>query len=348
MRPMKFGFSYGDAFEVDRPPYAKSLDLWETARDAGFDQAWAPDSHIIYPEMWTLLGWLIGTVKPDFEYGTCVTNPRTRDPFVTASAFATVNQLTGGNMICGIGRGDSAVRILDRKPATLADLEQAVEIIRTMGRGDTLELEGGVEAQMPWVQTGKVPVYVAGYGPKALRLAGRVGDGVIFQIADPFVIEWSIEHVRAGAEEAGRDPDEIILHCAAASYISDDRDEARDACRWFPATVGNHIADVLKNHGAENLPEDLYSYIESRTAYDYREHGKTGTQHSQYVSDEIVDRFCVVGTKAECEEKLRVLQGLGISEFEVMPTGPDYLGVVETWGKEIAPKFRDPVTAGGD
>jgi probable F420-dependent oxidoreductase len=286
---MKFGFSYAKA------PHTETLELWETARDAGFDQAWASDSHIIWQEAWSLMGWLIGSVKPDFEFGTCVTNPSTRDPIVTASAFATLNQITDGRMICGIGRGDSAVRVINSKPARLADVEHAVEIVRTIGSGKKMEVNG-VEAQLPWA-SGRVPVYVAGYGPKALRLAGKVGDGVIFQIADPFVIEWSLQHVRAGAEEAGRNPDDLVLHCATATYVSDDLDEAREQCRWFGAVVGNHIADILRHHAAESLPDELISYVEGRGEYDYREHAEVGSDHSRYVPDEIVDRFCVVGNR---------------------------------------------------
>jgi probable F420-dependent oxidoreductase len=336
---MKFGFSYGDA------PHTKSLELWETARDAGFDQAWSWDSHIIWQEAWSLMGWLIGTVKPDFEYGTCVTNPRTRDPIVTASAFATLNQITGGKMICGIGRGDSSVRVIKRKPANLAAVEAAVETIRTLGSGGKMDV-GGAEAQMPWA-SGNLPVYVAGYGPKALRLAGKVGDGVIFQIADPYVIEWSMQHVRAGAEEAGKNPDDLTLHCATATYISDDLDEARQQCRWFPAVVGNHIADVLRHHETEGLPDELVSYVEKRGDYDYRDHAEQDTEHSEYVPDEIVDRFCVIGTTEQCAEKIRELEALGVGEFNIYPHVDNILGVLETYGKEIAPQFRVMRTGSG-
>lgn len=335
---MKFGFSYGDA------PHTKSLELWETARDAGFDQAWSWDSHIIWQEAYSLMGWLIGTVKPDFEYGTCVTNPRTRDPIVTASAFATLNQITGGKMICGIGRGDSSVRVIKRKPAKLADVERAVEIIRTLGSGEKMEMEGGVEAQLaldgkPWA-SGKVPVYVAGYGPKALRLAGKVGDGIIFQIADPFVIEWSMGHIRAGAEEAGRSLEEFTLHVATATFISDDMDEARNQCRWFPAVVGNHVADVLRHHEPEGLPQELIDFVAQRDEYDYRSHAEKGSEHAEYVPDEIVDRFCVLGTKEECIEKVRQLESLGVGEFNIYPHVDGIHEILETYGSEIAPEFR--------
>ncbi|HEY6778080.1 MAG TPA: TIGR03842 family LLM class F420-dependent oxidoreductase [Thermoleophilaceae bacterium] len=331
---MKFGFSYA----TER--YTTSLELWETARDAGLDQAWSWDSHVLWQECWSLMGWLIGTVKPDFEFGTCVTNPRTRDPIVTASAFATLNQITDGRMICGIGRGDSSVRVLKRKPANLADVEHAVHVIRTLGSGAEMRVDG-IDARIPWARH-EVPVYVAAYGPKALRLAGRVGDGVILQIADPFVIEWALRQVRASAEEARRDPDDITVHCAAPTYISDDLDEARAKCRWFGAMVGNHIADVLRHHDPEGLPDELVSYVEKRTHYDYHDHAGAGAEHADYVPDEIVDRFAVIGTTEQCAEKLRELERLGVSEFNIYTQVENILEIIETYGKAIAPGFRAP------
>src|ERR1700754_557315 len=184
---MKFGVSLGDA------PHTKSLDLLRAAERANFDQIWVWDSHIIWQEAYSLMGWLIGESENDkLEWGTCVSNPVTRDPMVVGSAFATLNQITGGRVICGIGRGDSSVRVIKRRPSNLAALEAAVNTIHKVGTGEKFETEEGNEAQMPWAGGG-TRVYVAGYGPKALRLAGRVGEGVIFQIADPFVIEWGMQ-----------------------------------------------------------------------------------------------------------------------------------------------------------
>src|SRR3954452_9528870 len=96
---MKFGVSLGDA------PHTKSLALLRAAERANFDQIWVWDSHIIWQEAYSLMGWLIGESTNDrLEWGTCVTNPVTRDPLVVGSAFATLNQITGGRVICGIGR----------------------------------------------------------------------------------------------------------------------------------------------------------------------------------------------------------------------------------------------------
>lgn len=331
---MKFGVSLGDA------PHTKSLGLLRAAERANFDQIWVWDSHIIWQEAYSLMGWLIGESDNDrLEWGTCVTNPVTRDPMVVGSAFATLNQVTGGRVICGIGRGDSSVRVVKRRPSNLAALEAAVETIHKVGTGEKFATEEGTEAQMPWA-SGGTRVYVAGYGPKALRLAGRVGEGVIFQIADPFVIEWGMGHVRAGAEEAGRDPDEIIVHCATATFISDDIEKARDETRWFPAVVGNHIADVLRHHDPEGLPDELIAFVKERGDYDYREHAEQGTDHSKYITDDIVDRFCVIGDPDQIRAKLRVLADLGVSEFNIYPHVEGIEQLIERYGTEFAPDFR--------
>jgi alkanesulfonate monooxygenase SsuD/methylene tetrahydromethanopterin reductase-like flavin-dependent oxidoreductase (luciferase family) len=249
-------------------------------------------------------------------------------------------------MICGIGRGDSSVRVMKRKPANLAVVEQAIEIIRTLASGEPMEIDG-VRTQIEWAE-GRVPIYVAGYGPMALRLAGRVGDGVIFQVADPFFIEWGMQFVREGAEQAGRNADDIVVHCAAATYISDDRDDARDQVRWFPALVANHIVDVLRHHDPDVMPDYITEYVEARPHYDYYQHGHRGADHSKYVPDEICDRFCVIGSADACAEKVRELASIGVSEFNIYPYVPDLDGVIATYGREIVPQLRaEPAGAPG-
>ena len=209
---MKFGVAHGNA------PGARSLEIMRAAEDANFDQFWMYDSHVIWQDCYSVLGWLIGLSRSEtMEFGTLVTNPVSRDPTVTASAFATLAEITGNRMICGIGRGDSVVRVMKRKPARLADLEHAVNLIRTLSSGEKMTIEG-VEVEMDWANA-KVPIYIAGYGPRALTLAGRLGDGVVFQVADPYFIEWGMQFVRQGAAEAGRDPSEIVIHCSAATYV---------------------------------------------------------------------------------------------------------------------------------
>ena len=334
---MKFGMSAG------MPPEASQLEIVSAAAANGFDQIWVWDSHIIWNETYTLIGWLVGKLGDaalNLDWGTLVTNPATRDPLVTASAFATLNNITGGRAICGIGRGDSAARVLGRKPVTLADVEYATDAIHHLTAGEAFETPNGVQARLatghePWTTAGRVPVYHGAYGPKALTLAGRVADGVIFQIADPFFIEWGLQYVHAGAKEAGRDPRDIVVHCSTASVVTSDAESAREQLRWFPAAVGNHIADVLQKNDPGNIPSDITNYIAQRPAYDYSEHGERGTEHSKYVPDEIVDRFCVHGTPEQITEKLLHLKAIGVNEFNLYPQVPDIKGIIETYGRDI-------------
>jgi len=332
---MKFGISFGDA------PVSRSLELVQLAEESGFDQAWSWDSHVLWSEVYTLLGYLAAKTER-LELGTCVTNPRTRDATVLASAFATLKQASGGRrVICGIGKGDSSVRLMRRSPAKLADLERTIDVVRELGRGNPVEIDG-VPVQITWTEGG-FPIYVAAYGPNALRLAGRKGDGVIFQIADPFFVEWAMQFVREGAEEAGRDPAEIVVHCAILSYVSDDLAEAREQCRWYPAMVGNHIADVLRYHAPAEIPPELRGYVERRPDYDYRVHAEQGTEHSTYVPDEIVDRFCVIGDAEATIAKLEHLRSLGVGEINLYPHVAGFESVVETYGREIVPALRAAV-----
>jgi probable F420-dependent oxidoreductase len=328
---MKFGVSFGDA------PVSRSLELVQLAEQQGFDQAWSWDSHVLWSECYSLLGYLAAKTER-VQLGTCVTNPRTRDATVLASAFATLDQMTGGDrVICGIGKGDSSVRLMKRGPAKLAELERTIDVIRDLAGGQLVEIDG-VPLRMEWASS-RIPIYVAAYGPNALRLAGRKGDGVIFQIADPFFVEWALRQVRAGAEEAGREPTEIVVHCAIVSVVSDDLADAREQCRWYPAMVGNHIADILRYHERDEIPPEIREFVERRQAYDYRVHAEQGTDHSRYVSDEIVDRFCAVGDTDAVAAKIRHLESLGVDEVNLYPHVDDPLGTIEAYGREILPRL---------
>ena len=215
--------------------------------------------------------------------------------------------------------------------------------MHTLTAGETMQIEG-VDVQIEWAGS-RVPVYVAAYGPSALTLAGKAGDGVIFQTADPYFIEWGMQWVRKGAEEAGRDLSEIMVHCSSATYITGDQDEARERTRWFPALVGNHIAEVLQHNNAENLPPALDEYIQRRTEYDYLQHGHPGADHSKYVPDEITDRFCVNGTEEQIEAKLRELAALGVTEFNIYPYIPNLLETIDVYGRRIVPRINSAISA---
>jgi probable F420-dependent oxidoreductase len=320
------------------PPTSLQVQKAALAESCGFGYVWTWDTHILMQEYSPQMT-MIALETRDVVIGACVTNPVTREPTVTASFYATLANLIGGDrLICGIGRGDSAVRIRGARPSNLAALEDAVRIIRGLTRGDEVEVEGA-PVRLAWATGGEVPVYIAAYGPKALRLAGRVADGVILQAADPFFVEWALRQVHAGAADAERDLTDFQVQVAAPSYIADDLDDARDKLRWFPALVGNHIADILRHHDPETIPLALRAYVAARTEYDYREHTRQGADHFAYVPDEIVDRFTVLGPVEACREKLSELEALGVTEFNVYTTVPEPEAVIESYGRDIIPAF---------
>ena len=330
---MEFGIS----LPTD-PPVGAQVDKAKLAEVSGFTNVWCWDTHILMQEYSPQMT-LIAASTERVGIGACVTNPVTRHVTVVASFFATLANLIGSERVmCGIGRGDSAVRIRAAKPARLAQVEEAIGIIRALSRGDEVEVEG-YPVRLEWATGGQVPVYLGAYGPRALRLAGRVADGVILQVADPFFVEWCLRHVEAGLEEEGRDPAAFKVQVAAPSYPSDDRDEARAQLRWFPALVGNHIADILRHHDPDEIPDYISHYVEARTHYDYRQHTRREAEHYDYVPDEIIDRFTVLGTVAEVTEKLRKLESIGVTEFNMYTTFEDPERVIETYGREVIPSM---------
>src|SRR5678815_5566147 len=271
-------------FKPDMPP-GRIVSLTEQAEAAGFSYGWIFDSHVLWQEPYPLLT-LMAANTTRMRLGTCVTNPVVRDPSVTASLLATLNNISGGRMDLGIGRGDSSRRVMGKKPTTLANLEEAVHVIRELNGGRKIEYEDH-SIQMAWAERGVPPVWVAGYGPKALACAGRIGDGVILQFADPHLIKWCLQFVRQGAEEAGRDFASIRVMSAAPVWVSDDLDVARDHVRWFPALVSNHVADLVSRYRPEELPPELTSYIRGRQGYDYLHHAEVGSSNSEFVNDEV-------------------------------------------------------------
>ena len=325
---MKFGIT----LKPDHA-YARSVDLAKRAEANGFSYGWMFDSHVLWRDPYPLLT-LIGAATNSLRLGTCVTNPATRDITVTASTLATLNEITGGRMDLGIGRGDSAQRVMGKKPTTVAYMEECCQIVRSLTAGEAIEVDG-TEIQMPWVSKGPVPIWVAGYGPLALAAAGRVADGIILQVADPDIIRWCVGFMRKGAEEAGRNPDEIEIMAAAPAYVSDDVDLARDRVRWFPALVSNHVVDLINKYPKDDLPEALWKYVENREGYDYLHHAEVGSSNAAFVSDEIVDRFAIVGSAAAHRERLAELADAGVTQFNVYLMNGNEEEQLDRYGAEL-------------
>ena len=329
---MQFGITLKPDISVERV-----VSLTRQAEKAGFEYGWIFDSHVIWKEPYPLLT-LMAANTTRMRLGTCVTNPAVRDATVTASLFATLNLISGGRMELGIGRGDSSRRVLGKKPTTLAHLEETVREFRELTAGRAIEYDGK-PARLPWATGGVPRVRIAGYGPKALHLAGKIGDGVILQLADPDLVEWCLGFVREGAKEAGRDPRQIEVMSAAAVWVSSDMKLAREKVRWFPALVSNHVIDLINRYKPEELPPALTSYVRNREGYDYLHHCEVGSSNANFVSDEVVDRFCVLGTAEAHREKLKALERAGVTQFNIYLMSTEEEKTLDAYQRDILPEF---------
>jgi probable F420-dependent oxidoreductase len=321
------------------PPASRVVELTRKAEDFGFSHAWTFDSHILWQEPYVIHSQMLSATEK-ITVGPFVTNPISRDPSVTASTFATLNDMFGNRTICGIGRGDSVVRVLGRKPTTLKQLEEAMHVIKELAEGRAVDFSG-VEVKIPWIRDGKLDVWMAGYGPKALSLTGRKADGFILQLADPVILEWTMRHVHDAAREAGRDPKEVKICVAAPAYVGENLAHQREQCRWFGGMVGNHVADLVARYGEDSeVPHALTNYIKARQGYDYSHHGRADNRSTDFVPDDIVDRFCVLGTIEDHVDKLSVLKDVGVDQFNIYLMHDAMDETLDAYGRKIIPALE--------
>ncbi|KAA5834513.1 TIGR03842 family LLM class F420-dependent oxidoreductase [Saccharopolyspora hirsuta] len=327
---------FGLVLQTD-PPAWSVVERMRRAEELGFSHGWTFDSCVLWQEPFVVHSQILAATER-LRVGTMVTNPVTRDWTVTASTFATLNDMFGPRTVCGIGRGDSAVRVTGGHPTTLATLEQAMHVIKELAEGREVQLHG-TPVRLPWVRDGHLPVWMGAYGPKALELVGRQADGFILQLADPYLTRWMVDHVRQAAREAGRDPASITVCVAAPAYVGEDLAHAREQCRWFGGMVGNHVADLVARYGdaAAAVPTELTDYIKEREGYDYSHHGRAGNRSTDFVPDEIVDRFCLLGTPEQHVAKLRELRDAGVDQFAIYAMHDAIDTTVDTYGEQIIP-----------
>jgi probable F420-dependent oxidoreductase len=321
------------------PPFSRWLELIKLAEQHGFGYAWTYDSHVLWQESFPMLA-VAARETSRIKLGHFVTNPATREPTVLASSYATLHDISEGRMVMGVGRGDSAVRYIGSEPMKIAQFERALKMVREFMNGREVDWNER-QLQLKWVreELPEIPVWVAGYGPKALGVAGRVGDGVIIQLADPEIIQWVMQTARRAAEEAGRDPSQLKCIVGAPSHVTDDLADAREQVRWFPAMVSNHVMDLIERYGGDGstVPKALTDYVQARKFYDYDEHSRVGAKHGEFVTDEICDRFCVLGNAAQIKAKLKELEAVGVDQFNVYLMTHGQEATLQAYGDDVIP-----------
>jgi probable F420-dependent oxidoreductase len=315
--------------------WKREIKLAQSAEAHGFKYVWSFDSHVLWQSVFPRFAlWAHNTKK--VRIGTLVTNPVVRDVTVAASDFATLQLISNGRMDMGIGRGDSSRRRLGKGPTTMANLEEFVDQFRRLNAGENINYEGA-DVSLTWANKKVPPVWVAGYGPIALRSAGRVADGIVLQFADPFLVKWCLQFVKEGAEQAGRDYSKIQIMSCAPVWIDEDLKKAREYVRWFPALVSNHVVDLLKKYPKEELPAELVAYVDDRPEYNYLHHAQVGSDNGRFVPDDIVDRYCVVGGVKEQIRRMEELRSLGVHQFNIYLMCGDEEKQVKVYGDKVIP-----------
>jgi 5,10-methylenetetrahydromethanopterin reductase len=296
---------------------ATFLESVRRADQVGYSRAWLVDGQMLWHDVYVYITQGLAATE-DIVFGTAVTNTLTRHFSVTASVSATLAELYPGRVLLGLGRGDNAVRTLGMKPVPTAELGATVPMIRALLAGEEVDIPGGGPARIRWAQDGrKVPIMMAGTGPKNIRLAGALADIVMLYVGtNPESVQWGIEHARAGAREAGRDPDSIEIAILCAMWVSEDQEEAWRECKWAPAACANHIAYGMKWNSDHGMPEPMTRLTAARDEYDYYAgHLDSRADHTAYLTGDLVDDFAIAGPPEKCIERISQLDALGVGEI---------------------------------
>ena len=328
------------------PPARRVVDLARRAEANGFTHVWVFDSHVLWQEPFVILARILAETER-IVVGPMVTNPGSRDWTVLASTFATLNDAYGPRTICGIGRGDSALRVIGRKPRTLAEMAEAMRVVKGLVAGETVDYHG-TEIRFPWLERGwDLPMWGAGYGPRALDTIGRHADGFVLQLADPQILEWTRAAVMEAATRQGRAPGSVATAVVAPAYVGDDIAHQREQLRWFGGMVGNHVADLVKRYGenSSSVPRVLSDYIKDRADYDYSHHGRAGNPSTDFVPDNIVDRFCVLGRVEDHIAKLTALRDMGTDHFAIYLMHDAEDATLDVYGQSILPVLTGTAAA---
>ncbi|MCP4004729.1 MAG: LLM class flavin-dependent oxidoreductase [bacterium] len=321
----------------------------------GFDYAWLVDSPVGFGAMETSLS-LAAAATSQIKLGALVTNPVLRHDVVTAAFHAALNELSGGRALLGLGRGDSALRRLGERPATLREFKEAALRIKSLASGGEIKYvpEERAEAEdwyaqsegdsvpvgFPWVELETpIPLFVAAYGPLLLNWAGRHADGVILQVADLDTVKWCMDHVRAGAAEVGRDLSGFEFVCGAPIALATSAAEGARMVKSFAAVLSNHTAAMVAKLPKENAPKNLLRLLEAKPKYDYRDHGRPGAEHADYISEELSAMMAIAGTAADCIAKIQKLGELGVTQIAVYPNVA-MSDLIDSLSEKIIPAFQ--------
>lgn len=318
-------------------PLTEFTDWIARADEQGFGGVWVADSQSVFRDAFMALT-LFAQRTTRMELGTAVTNVITRHPAVLAHSFATLDELSGGRAVLGIGIGESAVFNIGARPARLARLEQVIHVIRELLAGREVEFDA-TTLKVSWPPR-EIPVVIACTGPKSLQMAGRIADGVLFQVgADPVLVEYAKRNIEIGAKEAGRNLSDIRLFQRLACAVSDDREVVRREARGYASVAAGTIYNGIPQ---SDIPEDLYEDLRiMKERYDYQQHGNMDADHAELITDRILDAVGIAGTPEEAVPRFKELMDAGIENFVLPIAVRDPGSITDTLVDKVIPYIND-------
>lgn len=304
-------------------PYGSAA-MAQTAEQLGFHSMVFADTQCLTPEVWSQL-MLVAAATERIEIGTGVTNPVSRDPAVTASAALGLQVASGGRVVVGIGRGDSSMAKIGRRPAPPADFDLYLARLRAYMDGQDIEREGQ-PSRIEWLddcEVPHVPIEVAATGPKVIEIAARRADRICFAVgADTERLEECIARARDAAEAAGRDPNSLRFGAYVNCVVHEDREVAREAIRGG-LSVFAHFSG-FKGMEIESLPEGVREAAQQmRTGYDMKNHAVAAGTHAQALDADFIHRFGIAGPLDEATRRFRTIRDTGVDFVRVVPGSRD-------------------------
>ncbi len=321
------------------PPDPATYARWcRLAEEAGFDVIWVPDSQSLYRELYVSCAVCASSTTRTL-LGPNVTNPLTRHPAVTASAIATVDELSGGRALLAIATGDSAVLNLGLKPARLAEMREYVLALRGLLEGGAVRYQGNPCS--PGWHRKRIPLYIAAEGPRGIRLAGEVADGVIIGAGlTPEVAADALTWLEEGARASGRKVDALDVWWLVKANVGEDGNRAREEVRTALAASAHHAFRFSLE--GRRIPKELLSSVAAlKREYAFHEHEMVDRQANAELVDRLglreylLDRFAVAGTPAECRQKIRQMQAIGIENVRISAHVLDKPAFIRTWSREV-------------
>ncbi len=312
----------------------RGVQFAKLAEDLGFHKLWVGDSHMIWREVYVALGAIAMATKR-IQIGPGVTHPELRHPTVTASAMATLNELSEGRTHLGIGIGATGPGNIGMKPVSLSRLEETIRLVRRLLAGEAVQL-GDKTIQCVYASSASIPIYVAASSPRTREMAARVADGIVCGGA---VTEMDkvVESLRRVAAEGGRDSREVKIMCWAPCSVAEDPVEAIEAVKGMVART------VMVTMGRKHRRGELQGEEEQRAVErqwkEYNMYHHMGPQHSHLVREQWVDQFAIAGTPDQVREKVRTIIRSGVDEIGIVPFGKSKESVVKMFAQEVMEKL---------